>query len=109
MKTYRPKILDAAEQDIMGIEEYLVKHSTEAVRRFFGNMKERIHALKTMPYIHPEYEHDPFFRRMILGDYILFYSVDEKRKLVIVHRIFHHTRNIDRHIQEYNKQKPAPF
>jgi len=41
------------------------------------------------------YEKDPFFRRMVIDDYVLFYSVDEKRNLVLMHRIFHHSRNID--------------
>ena len=103
MKNYRPKILDAAEQDIKQIEEYLVQYSHNAVRRFFESMKERIRSLRTMPFSCPEYELDPFFRRMVLGDYILFYNVDEKRKLVIVHRIFHHSRNIDRHMREYRE------
>ena len=103
MKNYRPKILDAAEQDIKAIEEYLVQYSRDAVRRFFDSMKERIRSLRTMPLSCQEYELDPFFRRMILGDYILFCNVDEKRKLVIVHRIFHHSRNIDRHMREYRE------
>jgi len=101
--SYRLKILDAGEQDIKTIEEYLAQYSRSAVRRFFESMKERIRSLKTMPFSCPEYEPDSFFRRMVLGDYILFYSVDEKRKLVIVHRIFHHSRNIDRHMSEYRE------
>jgi len=60
---YRPKILDAGEQDIKAIEEYLVQYSRNAVRRFFETMKERIRSLKTMPFSCPEYELDPFFRR----------------------------------------------
>ncbi|MDR0220163.1 MAG: type II toxin-antitoxin system RelE/ParE family toxin [Lachnospiraceae bacterium] len=38
---------------------------------------------------------------MVVGDYLLFYSVDEKRKLVIVHRIFHSSRDI-------RQQMPPP-
>ncbi|MCL1878352.1 MAG: type II toxin-antitoxin system RelE/ParE family toxin [Defluviitaleaceae bacterium] len=98
---YRPMILDAANHDIEAIEEYLTKYSRGAVRRFFEIMKEQIRSLKTMPFSCPEYEIDPFFRRMILDDYILFYSVDEKRKMVIVHRIFHHSRDTDRRMAEY--------
>lgn len=101
--SYHTKILDTGEQDIKAIEEYLIRYSPNAVRKFFESMKERIHTLRTMPLICPEYEHDPFFRRMVLGDYLLFYSVDEKRKLVIVHRIFHHSRDIDHHMREYRE------
>jgi len=101
MKNYRPKILDAGEQDIKDIEEHLAQYSPTAVRKFFKTMRERIRSLRMLPYSCPAYEEDPFFRRMVMGDYILFYSVDEKRELVIVHRIFHHSRNIDRHMREY--------
>jgi plasmid stabilization system protein ParE len=54
-----------------------------------------------MPLSCPAYEEDPFFRRMVLGDYLLFYSVDEGRKLVTIHRIFHHARDIKRLMAEY--------
>jgi len=33
---------------------------------------------------------------MIVNDYLLFYSVDEKRQLAIIHRIFHPSRDISR-------------
>jgi len=107
--SYQPKILDAAEQDINNIEEYLAQYSRNAVRRFFDHMKERIRSLRTMPFSCPEYELDPFFRRMVLGDYVLFYSVDEKDKLVIVHRIFHYTRNVARYMQEYHTTLRSSF
>jgi len=103
--SYRSKILDAAEHDIKNIEEYLSEHSARATRNFFESMKERIRSLKTMPFSCPAYEHDPYFRRMVLGDYLLFYSVDEKRQLIVVHRIFHHSRDIDRHMQDYRRSE----
>ena len=39
-------------------------------------------------------EVDPFYRRMVVGDYNLFYSVNDQKKIVTVHRIFHHSRNV---------------
>ena len=50
--------------------------------------------------MYPAYDADPFFRKMIIDDYLLFYSVDEKRILIIVHRIFHSKRNICQQIIE---------
>jgi plasmid stabilization system protein ParE len=52
--------------------------------------------LEDTPYMYPPYEEDSFFRRMVVGDYILFYSVDEVRNIIPIHRIFHHSRNVTR-------------
>ena len=42
----------------------------------------------------PEYEHDTDYRRMVVGDYLVFYMVKEESKTVEIHRILHETQNI---------------
>lgn len=96
--------LPLAISDMLEIEEYLAQHSTNAADRFVDDLGERTAALLEYPFMNPIYEDDPFFRRMVLGDYLLFYNVDEKRKLVIIHRIFHHSKDINRRILVYKKQ-----
>ena len=92
---YRLAHLPEAIDDIFAIEEYLNRHSPDAAERFIETLGERITSLADRPFLWPVYERDPFFRRMMLDDYVLFYSVDEKRNLVVIHRIFHHSRNIN--------------
>jgi len=94
-----PKAID----DIFDIEEYLYSHSPTAADRFTEMLDECVGDIAEHPYMWPIYEKDSFFRRMIIGDYVLFYSVDEKRKLLVIHRIFHHLRNID-----FEMQKDVP-
>ena len=53
--------------------------------------------MKTLPYMYPANEEDPLFRRMIIDDYLLFYSVDDEQKLVIIHHVFHSKRDICQH------------
>jgi len=97
---YKVEHLPEAITDIFEIEEYLNQYSLAAADRFVETLDERAVTLAKLPYIWPVYEQDSFFRRMVIGDYLLFYSVDESRKLVIIHRIFHHSRDIDRRMME---------
>ena len=87
-----------AEQDLDGIEEYLSQFYPSTVTNFFIKLKEKVLRLKEQPYLYPVYEDDSYFRKMTVGDYLLFYNVNEKLELVTVHRIFHSSRDINRQL-----------
>jgi len=95
---YRVAFMEEAEKDLDGIEEYLSQFYESTVRNFFSELKQKVAVLEAMPYIYPAYEQDTFFRRMVFRDYLIFYNVDDKRKIVVVHRIFHSARDISRHL-----------
>jgi len=95
---FRVIFLEEAEADMDIIEEYLSQFYDSTVRNFFHKLKEQVFMLEDTPYMCQAYEEDTFFRRMVVGDYLLFYSVDESRNLVIIHRIFHHSRNVSRQL-----------
>jgi len=99
--SYRVAFMMESEHDMNDIEEYLAQFHAGASRKFFDTLKERISTLRDMPRMCQAYERDPFFRQMVLGDYLLFYSVDDKRKLVVVHRVLHHSRDVYRHIPHH--------
>jgi plasmid stabilization system protein ParE len=90
-----------AERDLCEIEEYLSQFYASTARSFFEQLKKKVLLLEDMPYMCPEYENDPYFRRMVVGDYLLFYSVEERRHLIIVHRIFHSKRDISQQIMTH--------
>ena len=90
--------MEKASQDLEDIEEYLSHFYTSTVRHFFDILKKKVSLLEAMPYMYPRYENDLFFRRMVIGDYLLFYSVEEERKPIVIHRIFHSARNISQQI-----------
>ena len=94
--SYRTKYSDDAKRDVKEIVTYLAQFQASNARNFKARLTERVDSLKNMPLSCPVYEGDPFFRRMVLDKYLLFYSVDEERKLVTIHRVFHHARDIDR-------------
>ena len=96
--SYQVVFTKEAELDLVGIEEYLSQFYAGTVRSFFEKLKKKVSLLETMPYMYPEYDADPFFRRMVIGDYLLFYAVDEEREQIVIHRIFHSARDISQQI-----------
>jgi plasmid stabilization system protein ParE len=94
----RVVFLPKAEQDMENIEEYLSQFYAGTVHDFFKKLKKQVLRLGDMPYMCPTYEDDSYFRQMILDSYLLFYSVDEKNHLIVVHRIIHEKRNISQQI-----------
>jgi addiction module RelE/StbE family toxin len=95
---YRVTFLDDAKQDTKDIAVYLSQFYPSTARNFTAKLKKQVSMLKGQPYMYQAYEDDPFFRRMIIDDYLLFYSVDEERHIVDIHRIFHASRDISRQI-----------
>jgi addiction module RelE/StbE family toxin len=99
--SYRVVFLPQAEQDMDDIEEYLSRFYANTVLNFFLQPEVKVAGLADMPLMYPAYDNDPYFRRMVVDDYLLFYSIDEKRQLVVIHRIFHAKRDISRQIPEH--------
>jgi len=96
--SYRVVFMAEANRDMDEIEEYLSQFYASTVRNFFLRLENQLKTLESMPLMYPAYQEDPFFRKMIVNDHLLFYSVDDKRQLVIIHRIFHSSRDISRQI-----------
>jgi len=92
--SYRVVFMIDAGRDMDDIEEYLSQFYTSTVRNFFLQLEKQVKTLETMPYMYPAYQEDPFYRKMKINDYLLFYSVDEEKQLAIIHRIFHSSRDI---------------
>jgi hypothetical protein len=46
------------------------------------------------PYRAAEYEYDVRYRKAIVDDYLIFYRVDDDKRLVSIFRILHGARNI---------------
>jgi plasmid stabilization system protein ParE len=96
--SFRVAFMVEAENDLDAIEYYLSQYYESTVDNFLALLEAKVLMLKDTPYMCQAYENDPFFRRMVVGDYNLFYSVDASRSLVVVHRIFHYSRNVSRQL-----------
>ena len=92
--SYIVSFMPKANEDMDDIETYLSQFYKDTVKSFFENMKKHVLLLQTFPYMCPEYNEDSYFKQMVINDYLLFYSIDEKRKRIIIHRILHSKRDI---------------
>ncbi|MDR2569551.1 MAG: type II toxin-antitoxin system RelE/ParE family toxin [Oscillospiraceae bacterium] len=91
---YRVDFLPKAERDMEDIEEYLSQFYPSTARKLFEKMHEKASMLEDLPYMCPAYEIDPDFRRMVIDDYLLFYTVNEEERMVDIHHIFRASRDI---------------
>ena len=91
---YRIKYLPETLADRDAIRDYLSQYYESTDKRFFKLLKEKTARLRRFPYSCPVYEDDPDYRMLIVGDYLVFYMVNEDDKTVEIHRIFHGSRDI---------------
>jgi len=91
---YRLRYLHETVSDRNEIKAYLTNYYESTVKNFFALLKEKITRLSEFPYSCPIYEDDPDYRKLVVGDYLVFYMVNEKDKTVEIHRIFHGSRDI---------------
>jgi len=91
---YRIKYLPVFTSDRDVIRAHLSRFYTGTEKRFFTLVRKKIKQLKDFPLMYPVFEIDPNYRKMVIGDYLLFYIVDEDNKMVEIHRIFHGAQDI---------------
>ena len=95
---YKIKFLPETVTDREEIRAYLSQYYAGTVKTFFALLREQIARLKDFPYSCPVYEDDPDYRKLVVGDYLVFYIVNEEDKAVEIHRIFHGSRDIKRRL-----------
>lgn len=91
---YRLKYLDDTVSDRAHIKAYLSQFYPDTSKKFFAQLKKKTERLKTFPYSCPVYEEDPDYRKLVVGEYLVFYMVDEDTKTVEIHRMLHGSRDI---------------
>jgi len=95
---YRIVYLPQTVTDRAEIRDYLSKFYPSTPKRFFALLKKNISRLKTYPHSCPVYEDDPDYRKLVVGEYLVFYIVDDHAKIVEIHGIFHGSRDISQHL-----------
>ena len=94
---YRAKYLITAVQDREAIKAYLDQYSLTAANRLFRTIRSKMLLAKANPYMYEVYERRPQFRRMTVGDYLVFYKVNESEKIIEIHHIFHGMTDIEQY------------
>ena len=91
---YKLKYLPDTVNDREAIKNYLSQYYVGSVNKFFALLKKKTERLKDFPYSCPQYEDDPDYRKLVVGEYLVFYMVNENDKTVEIHRIFHGSQDI---------------
>ena len=83
---YRVVYLDTALNDMSEIKDYLEQHSITAWSKLIDIMERKLKNLEQFPNIGERHKN---YRRLVCGDYLVFYQVNEEYKTILVARILH--------------------
>ena len=95
---YRIKYMEDTISDRDYVKAYLSKFYPGTAKRFFTLLKKRTNILKTYPESCPIYEDDPYYRKLVVGDYLVFYVLNDDEKVIEIHRILHGSMDIRQHL-----------
>jgi plasmid stabilization system protein ParE len=91
----RVAILKLARNDLREINEYLSEFGENPPRKFRESFQKFTAQVADKPFIFGKYENNPIYRRAVISyEYLVFYQVDEKKRIVKVYRVLHGKRNI---------------
>ena len=99
---YKLKYLPIARQDLVDIINY-ISHNLKnpiAAEKLAVKVTKEINKLKTFPHINTIYTPvRPLnfeYRRLLVRNYIVFYYIDEKQKLIIIARVIYARRDYEK-------------
>jgi plasmid stabilization system protein ParE len=95
---YQVTFLESARQDNKSIKKYLSRFYPGTPKRFSAKLKSYTANLMDMPYMFPVYEENRRYRKMVVANYLVFYTVDDTQHLVQIHRIIPGTWDISQHL-----------
>ena len=87
-----------AKEDKKEIKAYLSKFYPGTPRRFADLLKKHIANLKNNPYLYPEYSENTNYRRMLVGNYFVFYKVNDSTKQIDIYRILRASWDLPKHL-----------
>lgn len=81
------------------IARYLSGFYPKTSNRVLKEMREKITKLGDTPNMCEIYRLDPTYRRMIVDQYLVFYRVNDKAKVVEIHRILRGSWNLPQYLE----------
>jgi len=74
--------------DIADVSLYLEDYPQKA-KRLFEKMDNKLRNLLDNPELYPVYEDFPEFRKIVIEDFLAFYSINEQAGVIEVHRLIY--------------------
>lgn len=96
--SYKIQYLPMADSDIEALAEYLSQFYPSTLVGTLAEMEKRIFGLQEHPQMYEEYANDPFYRRIVVSEYLVFYHVNERKKTVDIHRILRGSWDIEKYL-----------
>ena len=91
---YEVKLLSLAENDLDEICQYLAQFYPDTPGRFLDALEKDIENIRLNPKMFPKYEYNREYRKLVTGDFLVFYKIDEENNMARIYRILHGKRNI---------------
>ena len=104
---YTVILTEEAAQELEGIYHYIAHEllAPETARKQVARIFSEVRTLETLPDRYKLYEDEPFrsmgIRSFPVGNYLVFYKVDNESRRVYVMRIMYGGRNIRQQLQEH--------
>lgn len=98
-KQYKVIITPTAYKEINKIYDYITEdlYAKNAAKRLMEKVEEEVQKLKYAPKIHTEIEKfdelKRSYRRIVIKDYIILYTIDEENNVVFVSHMYYGGRN----------------
>ena len=96
---YELKYMDSALIDMAIIKEYLSLYYESTWFKVAREIEYHIGFLREIPFGFPLYDGSETYRKLVAGDYIVFYKVIEQNHIVEIHTIWHGKTNILEHFK----------
>ncbi|GHV87168.1 hypothetical protein AGMMS50255_4640 [Spirochaetia bacterium] len=95
---YKIVYLELAREDVREIKAYLAQFYPSTPVKFLSALKKQIENLTDNPYMYEAYADNPSYRRMVVSDYLVFYKVNDEKRIIAIHRVLHGARDIAKYI-----------
>ena len=80
-------------RDVNDAVSYLDEYPKKA-KRIFEKLDRKLISLAENPEMYPIYNDFPDFRRMVIEDYLVFYTINEKDSIIEIHRLINGRMNV---------------
>jgi len=97
---YEVKLLSLAEKDIDEICSYLSQFYPSTPGKFLDALEKNLDNIAFKPNMYQKYEYNKEYRKVVMGDFLIFYKADEENNQVYVYRILHGKRNVSTILKE---------
>ena len=94
---YRLEYLSTFHSDITEVASNLEEYPQMA-KRIFEKIDKKLLYLVDSPELYPIYDDFPDFRRIVVEDYLVFYSINEAQKVIEIHRLIYGRMDIITHL-----------